>query len=230
MMSFTSKIHKVATATATSRHETTITIGTNVEYATMMTAGAIQTKAIVLMTSLTLLLLIIAPESTARKSNSSHQHSSQRVNTSNDGVTRWHSTSPSPSSSSLSSSQPRIHLSTFTKCRRKKNSLVAAVVIPPVVQNLARGSILKCLADLTGGLVRETMIATITHRCSKFSRGKHSSHPLMPNLFCIFTLFFPTPLSSHSRYGNRASFSNTSNRVNPTIRTHRRRPRQSSET
>ena len=37
---------------------------------------------------------------------------------------------------------------------RRHQSMPLAVAIPPVVQNLARGSFLKCLADLTGGLVR----------------------------------------------------------------------------
>jgi len=31
----------------------------------------------------------------------------------------------------------------------------AVVHIPPIVKNLARGSFLKCTADLTGGLVRK---------------------------------------------------------------------------
>ena len=34
-----------------------------------------------------------------------------------------------------------------------------ASAISPVVQNLARGSFLKCVADLTGGLVRAAVAA-----------------------------------------------------------------------
>ena len=34
-----------------------------------------------------------------------------------------------------------------------RSNVIPAVVVPPVIKNLARGSILKCLADLTGGLV-----------------------------------------------------------------------------
>ena len=39
----------------------------------------------------------------------------------------------------------------YAPCRMKQTPL--AMVVPPVVQNLFRGSVLKCLADVTGGLV-----------------------------------------------------------------------------
>ena len=40
--------------------------------------------------------------------------------------------------------------------RRRKTPPPLAVALPPVIKNLARGSMLKCLADLTGGLVSNT--------------------------------------------------------------------------
>lgn len=40
--------------------------------------------------------------------------------------------------------------------RRRKTPPPLAVALPPVVKNLTRGSMLKCLADLTGGLVSNT--------------------------------------------------------------------------
>ncbi|KAL7548322.1 hypothetical protein ACHAWF_011607 [Thalassiosira exigua] len=49
------------------------------------------------------------------------------------------------------------------KCagKRRGKTLPLAVAIPPVVQTLARGSILKCLADLTGGLPLEVWKSSV---------------------------------------------------------------------
>ena len=55
------------------------------------------------------------------------------------------------------------------------SSISAAVVhVPPVVKNLARGSFLKCAADLTGGLVSEMML-----------------------MFCLFALYMHDKLYSN---------------------------------
>ncbi|KAL3801250.1 hypothetical protein HJC23_012650 [Cyclotella cryptica] len=45
--------------------------------------------------------------------------------------------------------------------RATSHTIPAAVVVPPVLRNLARGSILKCLADLTGGLPLEVWKSSV---------------------------------------------------------------------
>lgn len=45
--------------------------------------------------------------------------------------------------------------------RKGRCTTPPAVVVPPVVANLARGSILKCLADLTGGLPLEVWKSSV---------------------------------------------------------------------
>ena len=42
---------------------------------------------------------------------------------------------------------------TYTSVASVRQRSQAAVAVPPIIQNLAKGSALKCLADLTGGLV-----------------------------------------------------------------------------
>lgn len=59
----------------------------------------------------------------------------------------------------------RSYISTTIQPRQNRRSRhhlpVAAVVVPPVLQNLARGSVLKCLADLTGGLPLEVWKSSV---------------------------------------------------------------------
>ena len=82
----------------------------------------------------------------------------------------------------------------YSYCNNRRNRApLAAVIVPPVVKNLARGSFLKCLADLTGGLVSINMIRVDTlHKIITI----HAS--LLTNNANIFFA------SSHLKCGNPA--------------------------
>lgn len=71
--------------------------------------------------------------------------------------------------------------------QRCHNEPITAVVVPPVLQNLARGSVLKCLADLTGGLPLEVWKSSVVLENLQQKQSKltpRSSMTILNSIIC----------------------------------------------
>lgn len=101
------------------------------------------------------------------------------------------------------SSSPWAQSRVLSHRREASRTIPAAVVVPPVLQNLARGSILKCLADLTGGLVSSER-NRVRWVCFVLSRQKSCQHAYLYAFFShlIAFTFSPRLVASHSKYGS----------------------------